>query len=284
MFNESEILFEDLYDPRLIYFYQVFWTLSFSYTSVYFAFIIYVIVKKSSREMGAYKWYLVHQMCWIFLFDLHMSMWKPVTLWPFYMVYSVGFWRNVPSKYFENAIFLQMEIHFQLLSGELSFIPVIILVAICCGMGFSLYISTIHRYIQITPFSWFYRQYSNLYFRMPMHILILIGVEIVIVLPLIILRVSPEVLEIESLKTAPQLEFFFNHESSIFGYRRSVDTNVTKFIYLLIGVFLTLVLSIALLLGNFFRIMKKHYSSSEHTAHKYQVGLTFILCSFKISS
>ena len=99
MFNESEVLFEDLYNPKLIKIYEIFWTLSFSYTSVYFVFIIYVIVKKSSREMGAYKWYLVHQMCWIFLFDLHMYVWKPIPLWPFYLIYSGGFWKNVPSKF-----------------------------------------------------------------------------------------------------------------------------------------------------------------------------------------
>ena len=102
MFNESEILSEDLYNPTLVNAYQIFWTICFSYTSVYFVFVIYVIVKKSIYEMGEYKWYLVHQMCWIFLFDLHMFTWKPVPLWPFYLIYSAGFWRSVSSKYYDN--------------------------------------------------------------------------------------------------------------------------------------------------------------------------------------
>lgn len=146
-------------------------------------------------------------------------------------------------------------------------------------MGFSIYISVIHRYIQVAPLSWFYRQYNNRYIRFITHVVVFICVQLIIVPPIIILRISPELLEKESLETAPQLKHFFIHESSIFGYRRTVDTDVTKFMYILVGVFITLTLSMILLIINFFRIIKKNYNSFEHTAHKYQVSFLYLFLS-----
>ena len=144
-------------------------------------------------------------------------------------------------------------------------------------MGFAIYISAIHRYVQIAPLSWFYRQYHNIYFRAAIYIFSFIAVQLIIVLPLIVLRISPDVLEKETLASAPQLEYFFIHESSIFGYVRNNDVEITKFIYVLIGMFGILIISLILLTLNFFRIMKKNNNTFEHRAYKYQVRSQLIV-------
>ena len=98
MFNGSEISFENFHNPRLVRFYKIFWETSLVYTTISFLLMLFLVVRKSSHEMGAYKWYLVHQLFWSFIFDLHLSTWKPVTLWPFFLAYSAGWWSNITGK------------------------------------------------------------------------------------------------------------------------------------------------------------------------------------------
>ncbi|KAE9549196.1 hypothetical protein FO519_007591 [Halicephalobus sp. NKZ332] len=231
------------------------WTSAFSVYAIMFTSLHAIVeftctMVSINNEMGTYKWYLVHQMSWIFVFDLHMSTWKPVPLWPFYLIYNVGFWRNI--------------------STGLSFVPVIMLVSICCGMGFSIYISAIHRYVQADPFSWLYRQYSNSCLRFTLYIFAFIATQLVIALPMYLLKIPPEVLQEDTLHTAPQLEYFFTHEPSIFGYRRSSKVKSGTFMYVLIGVFGALILSIILAMANYVRIMRKNKNSLEHVILKYQ--------------
>ena len=149
--------------------------------------------------------------------------------------------------------------------------------SICGGMGFSIYISAIHRYVQIAPFSWFYRQYSNVYIRMPVYVLVFICVQLTIIFPMILLKTPPEVLRRQVLEAAPQLEYFFTHESSIFGYRRSVRMQTTTFARVMIVLFTALILSIVLLIANYFRIMRKNKNSLEYGALRCQVSFYFQL-------
>ena len=138
-------------------------------------------------------------------------------------------------------------------------------------MGFAIYISAIHRYVQVAPFSWFYRQYNNLYIRFTIYILAFIGIQLAITFPMFLLRVPPEILQEYTLETAPQLEYYFTHESSIAGYRRSVRIKSGSFAYVLIAVFGVLIISILLLTINYFRIMRKNQNSLEHGVVRCQV-------------
>uniref|UniRef100_A0A7E4WCI1 TLC domain-containing protein n=1 Tax=Panagrellus redivivus TaxID=6233 RepID=A0A7E4WCI1_PANRE len=93
--NYSAITFNDLESPRLVAVYYVFWDVSLVFTTIFFSFMLYMIITKSPREMSDYKWYLVHQLTWSYMFDLCFGLWKPVPLWPFYIGYSAGMFAKV---------------------------------------------------------------------------------------------------------------------------------------------------------------------------------------------
>ena len=125
--NYSVFTIDDLYHPNLVQIYSIYWDVSLFFTTIFFIFMLYTIMKKSSVEMKGYRIYLIHQLTWSFLFDLHIGGWKPVPLWPFYLGYSVGWYSNIPK--------------------EFSLLPFIGMCFFSVGMGFSIYISTVHRYV-----------------------------------------------------------------------------------------------------------------------------------------
>ena len=189
-------------------------------------------------------------------------------------VFRVSIAIKMNANVYEKKLFRSIYIFkvLSIISDDFALVPVVILVSICCGMGFSIYISAFHRYVQVAPFSWFYRQYNNLYIRIPVYICAFIAVQSVIILPVILIKTPPEVLREQFLKTAPQLEYFFTNEPSLFGYYRSVKMQATAFNRVLIIVFGILFLSIIFLMGNYLRIMRKNKNSLEHGALRCQVS------------
>ena len=126
--NYSSFTLEDLDHPIVNQIYFRFWEVTLIFTTAFFILMLYTIIKKSSPEMGGYKWYLVHQLCWSYAFDLYMGLWKPIPLWPFYLAYSGGIFNQISSKY--------------------SILPLVALAFVAIGMGFGVSIALIHRYVQ----------------------------------------------------------------------------------------------------------------------------------------
>uniref|UniRef100_A0A7E4W0X1 Transmembrane protein n=1 Tax=Panagrellus redivivus TaxID=6233 RepID=A0A7E4W0X1_PANRE len=164
--NWSTITFDDLEHPRLVVIYSIYWDVSLFLTSLFFCFMLYMIITKSSKEMSGYKWYLVHQLTWSYLFDAYLSIWKPVPLWPFYIAYSAGVFSG--------------------LTEYASVVQLIGLTVVAIGMGFSIYVSMFHRYVQVSPFSKFHAIYEKLKYRIPTYFYFLIVIIGVICVPLVI--------------------------------------------------------------------------------------------------
>lgn len=90
--------FFDFYFPELLNFYAIFWNFMFFLTCILFTFVSFVIIKKTPKEMTEFKWYLIHYFLWSFLFQMHLVTWRPVALWPYFIGYSTGIWKNVAGE------------------------------------------------------------------------------------------------------------------------------------------------------------------------------------------
>ena len=55
-----------------------------------FILMLFIVIKKSPKEMTDYKYIILTQCIWNFLFDLLMSSWQPVVVFPFFLAYSKG--------------------------------------------------------------------------------------------------------------------------------------------------------------------------------------------------
>lgn len=196
--NYSALTLDDLHHPTLVRIYSIYWDISLLISTIFFIFVLYTILKKSSTEMKEYAYYLIHQLTWSFLFNLHLGLWKPVPLWPFYLGYSVGLYSSIPST--------------------LSMLPLIGVTFFSVGMGFSIYISVLHRYVQASPLSEWYKKYSNLYVRFIHYVVIFLIVECGLCLPLWIFRPDNEKLRDVIISQAKYMEFFFNEYLNIFGF------------------------------------------------------------------
>lgn len=139
-------------------------------------------------------------------------------------------------------------------------------------MGFSMYISALHRYVQIAPFSWYYRVlYSNLWIRIGTYIMTFVGLQCILALPMYLMKVPKEILREVMLRSAPVLEFFFDNEPSLAGYDRSINQNMTLFTYGLLLILGCVLLSILILSLNYLRMMKKNKSTLSAGTLKIQV-------------
>uniref|UniRef100_A0A7E4UMJ2 Serpentine receptor class gamma n=1 Tax=Panagrellus redivivus TaxID=6233 RepID=A0A7E4UMJ2_PANRE len=132
--------------------------------------MLYMIITKSSKEMSGYKWYLVHQLTWSYVFDVYLCLWKSVPLWPFYTAYSAGVFSEISEKYFP----LQM----------------LLLVVTSIGVGFGIYISALHRYMQASPFSFLYKIYSILSVRLIAYVFVYVSLMVIVCVPIV--RLIPE--------------------------------------------------------------------------------------------
>uniref|UniRef100_A0A7E4V0D1 7TM_GPCR_Srx domain-containing protein n=1 Tax=Panagrellus redivivus TaxID=6233 RepID=A0A7E4V0D1_PANRE len=210
-----------------------------------FIFMMHMIITKSSSEMSGYKWYLVHQLVWSYLFDLYVGLWKVVPLWPFYIGYSAGIFANAPG----NTTTLQLVF------------PAIFSV----GMGFGIYISVVHRYAQASPFSIFYQLYSNMVIRIVTYIVIFIFIEAVIMVPLLFVVPKQDDLRGAMTKDYPVLTEVFRRHPSIFGF----EATDNLIIYIIITIYwdVSLVFTTSMFCFMLHMIITK--SSSEMSGYKW---------------
>uniref|UniRef100_A0A7E4UPD9 Serpentine Receptor, class H n=1 Tax=Panagrellus redivivus TaxID=6233 RepID=A0A7E4UPD9_PANRE len=187
--------------------------------------------------MGIYKWYLAHQLTWSYLFDVYVGLLKVVPFWPFYLGYSAG-------------------IHANLKSNDAAVIQLIPLAFLSVGMGFSIYISVLYRYMQAAPLSIFYRHYSCLYVRIPVYMTIFLGLQALICIPLLFNFPQQDGLKTAMISQYPVLQQIFEDHPSVFGYEASEA--VLRYNFTIVYTFVALSVSIVLLYLNFLRILRKN--------------------------
>uniref|UniRef100_A0A7E4V0G1 Serpentine Receptor, class H n=1 Tax=Panagrellus redivivus TaxID=6233 RepID=A0A7E4V0G1_PANRE len=216
--------------------YSVYWDISLVFTTCLFCFMLHMIITKSSTEMSGYKWYLVHQLTWSYLFDVYVGLWKVIPLWPFYMGYSSGIFANF--------------------NGNSATIQLILPAVLSVGMGFSIYLSVLYRYVQASPFSQFYKYYNVTAIRAVFYVVIFFGIEAIICIPIVF--TLPQQTDFNTAMTSkcPVLIPIFAMHSSVFGYE-TTDT-VVQYVVLIVFVLVMLSVSIVFLYLNFIRILRKN--------------------------
>uniref|UniRef100_A0A7E5A1J7 Serpentine Receptor, class T n=1 Tax=Panagrellus redivivus TaxID=6233 RepID=A0A7E5A1J7_PANRE len=251
--NYSSITFDDLESPRLVAAYVVFWDVSLVLTTIFFSFMLYMIITKSPREMSDYKWYLVHQLTWSYLFDLYVGLWKPVPLWPFYIGYSAGIFSNVGG----NSVTIQL----------------LIVVVNAIGMGFGVCISILHRYMQGSPFSFMYKLYSYLWFRFSAYVLAFVVLLGLLFLPLSLSFSLQTELEVSLTSKYPELVRIFELHPSMFGYDTDIVEYSVGYAFLIVSVLLVVIIVTIILYFNFARILKRNKTHLSSGTYKLQVML-----------
>uniref|UniRef100_A0A7E4V1C2 Serpentine Receptor, class H n=1 Tax=Panagrellus redivivus TaxID=6233 RepID=A0A7E4V1C2_PANRE len=186
--------------------------------------------------MSGYKWYLVHQLTWSYFFDVNVGLWKVVPLWPFFMGYSNGI--------------------FSTLKGNNVRIQLIMPAFLSVGMGFSIVLSVVYRYAQSSPLSHFYRYYSNSVIRAVTYVIIFVGFESAICIPLLLWFPEREDLDKLMMLKHPVLIPIFEAHPSVFGYE-TTDA-VIQYVVLVVIVLFILIIFIVLLYLNFLRILRKN--------------------------
>ncbi|KAE9549546.1 hypothetical protein FO519_007246 [Halicephalobus sp. NKZ332] len=239
--NYSALTVDDLYHPTLVYIYSIYWDVSLCVSTIFFFFMLYTILKKSPKEMKEY------------------GGWKPVPLWPFYLGYSVGWYSNIPR--------------------ELVMLPLVGVTFFSVGMGFSIYISVLHRYVQASPFSLWYKKYSYLPIRFCHYVVIFVILECGLCIPLWIFKPDPDQLKNTIISQAKYMNFLYDKYPNIFGFSPEMNGGDSiTFMGVLIGVFLSLIISIIFLYLNFLRILKKNKNLLSVNTYRMQITLFRTLC------
>uniref|UniRef100_A0A7E4VCP9 Serpentine Receptor, class H n=1 Tax=Panagrellus redivivus TaxID=6233 RepID=A0A7E4VCP9_PANRE len=251
--NYSAITFDDLDHPRLVAIYSLYWEISIVFSTGLFCFMLHMIITKSSKEMSDYKWYLVHQLTWSYIFDVYLGLWKPVPLWPFYIGYSAGIFSNVTA----NLVTLQL----------------VILMLIIVGMGLSIYASVVHRYVQASPFSTFYTYYSVLRYRVAFMVILYATVALILCIPVIVTIPSQGELKSALTTNYEIMEALFELHPSIFGYDTAIQKLSVVYIFVEVLLFVGVILSIILLYLNFLRILRKNRPNLSEATYKMQIML-----------
>ncbi|KAE9546885.1 hypothetical protein FO519_009902 [Halicephalobus sp. NKZ332] len=251
--NFSAFSVEDFYHPTLLFIYRIFWEVFLIITTVFFVFILYVILK-NSKDIGEYKYFMINQLVWSYLFNLLASAWKPVPLWPFYMGFGAGWFRSW--------------------KGIWAVLPFYTEIAIGVGMGVSIFMSAMHRYIYMFPTSQFAKHYESLTFKLLFYGFVLIIIECGAIIPISLFYVDREVLRESITSKYPFMDFFFENEPSIFGYDPALNNQLSVLYAFLILIFLIGIIIFAFLMYlNFIRLMKKNKHTVSQITHQMQMIL-----------
>ena len=175
--------YTNVYRPEWEFFYGTTIEITSSIGMIIFPFAAFVVLYKSTPAMRTYKWMILNTMLWSFLFDLILCMYKPITLFPFYMGIATG-----PTQSFGSyGGFVQLEAATFIYNHN----------------AFSLFICLVYRYSNALPID------GNYLLGKKWHIVALLGFAyafVILHICLIILsRVDPEVLK-EILKNEVKLK------------------------------------------------------------------------------
>ena len=251
--NFSVFVVEDFYHPTLFHLYRIFWEVSLIITTVLFLFMLYIVLK-NSKEIGGYKYFIINQLVWSYLFDMILGTWKPAVLWPFYLIYGLG--------------------NFRYWRGVWAFAPLFMVAFAAAGMGVSIFMSLFHRSIYVFPHSHLARVYEFLICRLLFYGTIFLVFEFIILVPLSLFYVDPEILRESITSKYPVMKFFFDTEPSIVGYDVTLN-NSLPVLCLFIGImfFVGLVLCSIIAYFYFVRLMKKNRHTASIITYDMQMTL-----------
>lgn len=114
---------------------------TFCLYTILFILSIYIILKKSSAQMTFYKYLMLNQFTWCYLFEVLIFLWQPVVLFPDLLGYSEGLFKYLGKNSAQIAL-------------SLIFLNIV-------GMIHSLYFSIIYRVVQVFLEIPTYRLFKN---------------------------------------------------------------------------------------------------------------------------
>ncbi|KAI6212397.1 hypothetical protein M3Y94_00018100 [Aphelenchoides besseyi] len=80
--DENRSVVDELIDEDGITIFSAFEHMFLVVNTMVFGLSVYVITWGSTREMGVYRWFLLNEVVWSFLFDLSASVFQPVFMFP----------------------------------------------------------------------------------------------------------------------------------------------------------------------------------------------------------
>uniref|UniRef100_A0A914C545 Uncharacterized protein n=1 Tax=Acrobeloides nanus TaxID=290746 RepID=A0A914C545_9BILA len=92
------ITFEMLDRPVINLIYAYFHHTCFCLTTVLMSIGIFVVYKKSPKEMGHYKYLLLYQLVSVYAAELYYYMWRPINGFPYITIYPAGPFELLPAQ------------------------------------------------------------------------------------------------------------------------------------------------------------------------------------------
>ena len=251
--NFSTFSIDDFYHPTLFLVYRIFLETSLIVTTIFFLFMLYVILK-NSKDIGVYKYFMINQLIWSYALALIMGTWKPVVLWPFYMGFGVGWFRSW--------------------TGRWAILPLGITLFTRTGMGYSIFMSAFHRYVCLFPTSTFAKRYESVIFKLLFYGSFFVAIESFLISSIFKSYVDSNTLREGVISKYPFMKFFFDTEPSLVGYDLTLNRRFPiPYIFAIIAFVLGVVLSATGIYLNYIRLMRKRRHEVSIITYKMQVIL-----------
>uniref|UniRef100_A0A914EID0 Uncharacterized protein n=1 Tax=Acrobeloides nanus TaxID=290746 RepID=A0A914EID0_9BILA len=125
---------DTFYDPRVIPAYGLGLDLTLILNTCLVPVMFYVVITQS-KAVGSYKWYILNGIFCDYAYDLLVSSWQPVPLFPCYMAYANGPFKNF-------------------IGQELSYIGLAVGVLIYVNMASNQLLAFLTRFSQVSPLKW----------------------------------------------------------------------------------------------------------------------------------
>ena len=93
--TNGTLTLEMVYYPNFIHVYDIIHQVIFFLTTILTILVSYVILKKSTKAMGFYKYILLNSIIWNYVQEFHFYLWNPINLTPYFLFYSHGFLNNL---------------------------------------------------------------------------------------------------------------------------------------------------------------------------------------------
>src|SRR4051812_27239955 len=107
--SHEKITWDELNHPNLITVYDYFHYSTFTLSTILTLLATYIILTKSTNAMAFYRYILLNGIVWNYLFDVIYFLWRPVNLFPYFIFYSRGVFKDLPKNSF---IFISFSLGF----------------------------------------------------------------------------------------------------------------------------------------------------------------------------
>lgn len=88
--DASKLTVKDIFDENFLRLFSIFANISMVLIFPFFILMIYTVLKKSTKEMTKYRWYLLNCIIWDFLLELIIGLFHPIPIAPLQIMFLNG--------------------------------------------------------------------------------------------------------------------------------------------------------------------------------------------------